>query len=113
MKVTDEELKAIEDRATKATPGPWYSSSDATPYNPRGGIWSEQGATIKNVPCDESADADFEPRYALTIVIGGCQDEQGGAVGIPNNQDADFIAHARTDIALLLEEIKRLRESRE
>lgn len=104
--MTHDELKAIEDRLSKTTPGPWHSSADAKPYDGRS-PFSEVGASIKNCPCDE--EADFEPRGALTVIVGGAQDEQGGAVGVLRNEDADFIAHARTDIAALIEEVRRLK----
>lgn len=106
--MTDEELRAIEDRLAKATPGPWYSSNDAVPWRKDQRLpFDDKGAWVKTCPCDENADEG--PRDAKDIVVGGAQDEQGGAVGVLSNEDAAFIAHARTDIAALLEEVRNLR----
>lgn len=105
--MTDEELKVIEERLNKATPGPWYSSASAVPWKKgQRSPFEDQGASVRTAPCDENAD---DNRAALDVIIGGSQDEQGGAVGVLTNEDADFIAHARTDIEALLSEIKRLK----
>jgi len=61
----------------EATPGNWVSDEGAREYC---GPFSEEGASIYL--------SDDETTY---IVIGGQQDEQGGAVGILRNEDAAFI----------------------
>ncbi|MDD5059434.1 MAG: hypothetical protein PHQ60_16375 [Sideroxydans sp.] len=61
------------------------------------------GAYIETIACRP----DGWPQQ--TIVEGGCQDEQGGAVGVLRSADADFIAAARADVPDLLAEVERLR----
>ncbi len=86
------DLKAIRDRADKATEGPWFvgvSSSDgmAPPY-----------FSIGNFEADD--------HYEDTIaqIWGGNHDYE---------LNAAFIAHARTDIPALLDEIDRLEIDRD
>lgn len=80
-------LREVRERCAKATPGPWE-------YPP----WT-----------------DTLDRWAV------CQTRDGrdgsteflpGLAAVARQRDADFIAHARTDIPALLEAITRLREQR-
>lgn len=94
--MTDQDLAAIEYRISKATPGPWRVDEDKT-YDPQEvGICADHG----------------DPRLGLTqwdsLICCFGLDEQphrGHAVALAN---AEFIAHARTDIGLLLSEVRRL-----
>lgn len=85
-RITDEELAAIKERLEKATPGPWESTD--------GDVWID---TRECVCCGRGS-------------IHGCcgePDVSGGQelLAQSNPTDADFIAHARTDIPALLSHI--------
>jgi len=96
------DLGPIRERCDAATLGPWYSTGDAVPWTAdQKDDFTDQGAGISTVPGGS--------RYEGDIVRGGSQDEQGGAVGVLDNADAAFMAHARTDVPALLAEVKRLR----
>jgi hypothetical protein len=81
-------------RAERATSGPWYSSGDAVEWSPKQkSSFDECGAGIATKPGEDCWGGD--------VVQGGAQDEQGGAVGVLRNDDAEFIAHAREDVPRL------------
>lgn len=90
--MTPEELKAIENRCNKATPGPWRACHEGKCSC--GQIWSQQvDAPVADVTRGEWGDPGLP--YGQ----------------IPNHYaeaNADFIAHARTDIPALLDYIKEL-----
>ena len=79
--MTDEELAAIRERAEKATPGPWFG----------------EGAEVFT-----RGDASFN--WIPTIYHGRSPEQCR-----QQEQDAAFIAHARTDIPALLAQVERLR----
>lgn len=83
--MTPDDLKAIEDRAAKATPGPW----------------SARGRDVEYSSKD----------IRVATVDGGYFTE--GKSGANQEIDAEFIAAARTDIPELVAEIKQLSEERE
>jgi hypothetical protein len=85
MKV--DELSAIYDRCRRATPGPWVACRD---HSVIGGI----GGPICQMDEDDA------------IVVG-----QAGDWGPSNDpwDDAEFIAHARSDVPRLLAEVQRVR----
>ena len=90
--MSPEELAEIEARLKAATPGPWrYNKSKC--YRP--GTNGAQAVVTDQEAVFASADG---PTIALT---GNVDDPQSMA-------DADFIAHAPTDIAALLAEVRRL-----
>lgn len=82
------DVKAIRERVDKATPGPWVSTGDAAPWSDKRREFAF-GASIL--------------RDGVPIVEGGQQYESDEAVGVLGNDDADFIAHAREDIPVLLD----------
>ena len=88
--LTEEQLKAIEERAAKATPGPWFLDVDGWPY--RGG------------------------KYDGIVPYWDDQREPPGE-GNPYSPSSisfdtlEFVAHAREDVPALLEEVKRLQEA--
>lgn len=91
-----QELKAIQERLDNATPGVWTY---------------EGGSDGKNVYLHQPEGASIvvgDDEYQTEVVVGGVQDEQGGAIGVLRNADARFIAHAHQDIPALLEHIKTL-----
>jgi len=94
--LTDEELAAIKARAEAATVGPWYvQSTTACFLNIHGGDRTTDGRFLAQMgydpPANDAYFDDGEPQY-------------DGA-----DRDADFIAHARTDVPALVAEVKRLR----
>jgi hypothetical protein len=87
--LTDADLRAIEDRCRRATPGGWMACKEHPDF-----------PVIGSPVCYMDEDE--------TIAVG-----QGGDFGPTNNpmDDAQFIAHARTDVPRLLKEVRRLRET--
>ncbi|MFM9635916.1 hypothetical protein [Streptomyces turgidiscabies] len=84
--LNDERLADIEARANAATPGPWTSWADTYPHV------VTQGS------------ADIHPFDAEGIVSTNL------AVNVA--ADAEFVAHARTDVPAMAAEIRRLRRQR-
>lgn len=81
-------LAEIRDRLGKATDGEWRT--DLAAVGGGGGtLWNVDGASIW------SEFGDFN------IVEGG-RSEDNRAIGVIRNEDADFIAHAKSDIEFLL-----------
>lgn len=86
MSMTPEDLAAIERRLNAATPGPWYCEVDGWPVrNITGGSVPWWAAGI-----DDSEGNPYRP-YAASFAT------------------LDFTAEARTDVAVLLAEVKELR----
>jgi hypothetical protein len=79
--LTDAELAEIEKRAEAATPGLWFSNAGMLVDVAAPGK-ANDGQNVCRMP---------------------------GGAGSRSSHDADFIAHARTDIPRLLKEIARLR----
>lgn len=74
----------------EATPGPWEMDGEAIPYRPRQrSAFADQGAGIR--------------AGEIEIVIGGCQDEQGGAVGILKEEDARLIVSAINALPVIID----------
>src|SRR5690606_12364587 len=85
--MTAEQLQEIKTRAEAATPGPWE--------------WDFA------LPTDEIKKVYGECSVWMTLAhsgIGQWVDGQPGAL-----DDADFIAHARTDVPALIAEVERLK----
>ena len=82
--MTDADLDAIEQRTNAATEGPWFQDSD----NP-GLVWGEQRS-------------DGDGYWSLFA-------SETGHDATAEPQDAEFIAHARSDVPALLAEVRRLR----
>ncbi len=101
--LTDDELAAIERRATKATPGPWFVR------------WLDDDAAMNLVAVGTEPDTGLHERYpdfdagtmvALTVV----QDPLYALISDGREvENAEFIAHARLDIDRLLAEVRTLR----
>jgi len=97
--VTDLDLDAIKARADAATPGPWYRVGP--PWN-RGAPWVNAGSEDPHhgrFLCDLDAE-----------MAGVDRDDDE-----PSNEvaDAEFIAHARTDVPALLARIAELEAERD
>ncbi|MBA3559091.1 MAG: hypothetical protein H0W30_10865 [Gemmatimonadaceae bacterium] len=80
-RLTAAELKAITARCSAARPGPWRSLVEGR---------------------DHTSGSSF-----IMVGQGGARDEDIELVGA-TPEDQDFIAHARSDIARLIDEIERL-----
>ncbi|MBS4195388.1 hypothetical protein [Lederbergia citri] len=84
-KLSKEEIETIRKRAEAATEGPWFHTNYHVATKPEvHGGYPPNSASI----C-ETCDGEYIENY--------------------NKADAEFIAHARTDIPKLLAEIERLR----
>ena len=100
--LTEADLTEIEARANAATEGPWYwRNSDINVYLL--GARSRAVMAFKRMG-KQSAQPEFRDNDGL---LHGVQKRN-----IYDFADADFIAHARTDVADLLAEVKRLRADR-
>ena len=107
-KIRKEELDAIKNRETNATPGPWaFERHGEKPAYYRIGIAMDKDC----MPCGgevEIARYDEDQGILIEDMLWGgdlCRLEEATV----NYRDADFIAHAREDIPRLLAEIERLR----
>jgi hypothetical protein len=118
--MTDEELNAIEERAKAAIPGPWRwnlslkSKRIVLEAMTRGlevvmdfARWGMSGAKPRFQTAGLMKDAEL-----FAQVIPGREHHADWCQTI-SHADADFIAHARTDIPKLIEEIRRLRAQKE
>jgi len=92
--ITNDELKAMKERLEKATPGPWKATTEVV-TNVAGGRHS-MGWEVAG-PCESITFGDGEYGYGA----------------IPEQADAEFIAHSRTDMEKLIAEVERLRERAE
>ncbi len=81
--MTEDELKAIEERANAATPGSWKWQ------------WRDGAAELK------------APSGAIVLDDGSAQCEYGQIID-PSGFDAALVAHCREDIPALCAEVRRL-----
>lgn len=87
--MSDDELKAIEERANAATPGPW--------------IWEEEdrhGFAMPRLLGGGGRVCDF----------GDATPYENSSGAEPGDNDKAFIAAARSDIPALVAEVRRLRD---
>lgn len=98
--ITDEELNAMEARANVATAGPWEVE-----------VGRVRAGDTPRVFGVETAYDDPEgvPEFPTRIRI--IETDSGHYP--PRRDDAEFIAHARTDVPKLTEEVRRLRAENE
>lgn len=90
--MTEEQLLAIEEREKNATPGKWDTDGDGSSYDPS---WDQYASSWVTTP------------------TGNWKCQSGCYTGTEMCQqmsDAEFIAHARTDIPALIQEVRRLRK---
>jgi len=101
--MTESELKAIEERAEKATEGPWAWTHIGEKCNGYivGTIWDKDDKQIEGHVPDE----DF---YEDEVVLRSADMGEHEAATC-NYNDPAFIAHSRTDIPKLLAEVRRLK----
>lgn len=100
--LTEAELVEIEARVNAATEGPWY--------------WRNSNINVYLLGARSRAVMAFK-RMGMQGAQPEFRDDDGLLHGVQKRNisdfaDADFIAHARTDVADLLAEVKRLRADR-
>jgi len=105
--LTERDLAEIEDRAREATPGPWFVRH----------LDDDYASNLLAVSTVSDPDHDDGPRWpgfspgdivAATLVQ--CPLPYVSIDDTKWDENAKFIAHARSDIPLLLAEIRRLRK---
>ena len=121
--ITEERLAEIEARANAATQGPWEMRTDQD--NGQGSreqllasntgewkvcdsfcIWTPPAATSRG---KQRAPNEHEHKYDPTVLAGDGWHGSGDL--IISDEDAAFIAAARTDVPQLVAEIRRLRDA--
>ena len=93
--MTPERLAEIRKRCEAATKGKWRHG-----FTDRSGVAEE----------DAYGGYIMQRKKSPAHVIRGGTDDWGIPVGVLKKEDGDFIAHSRTDIPDLLDEIDRLRK---
>ena len=93
--MTEQELQAIEERASKATPGAWIVEA---------GEYSGRDWMIGSVAMFLGASCWDDKCYTVTTNQVHASELEGDA-----KTDAEFIAYAREDVPALIAEVKRLR----
>ena len=101
--LTEAELVEIEARANAATEGPWY--------------WRNSNINVYLLGARSRAVMAFK-RMGMQGAQPEFRDNDGLLHGVQKRNiydfaDADFIAHARTDVQVLLAEVRRLRAERD
>lgn len=94
--MTDGDLQAIKERAAKATPGPW-AGPRITDLWPPGWVGVYEG----------DGTGDVIPGSIIGVTSHATDNED------LQDANAKFIAHAREDIPMLVEEVERLQEELE
>lgn len=109
---TDDELQQIRARAEAATPGPWVMVHGDDEYSMN--LYCVAPKSIAHrVDTEEVIALDGVICGTLVQVpktIGHNHNELNETVGPKWEENAEFIAHARTDIPALLDEVERLRK---
>jgi hypothetical protein len=83
---------ALRRLSEQATQGTWSVSSAAVEYDPKKrDPFHEQGASISVLPRSIESFVQVH-EHETEVVTGGCQDEQGGAVGFVHQADAELAA---------------------
>jgi hypothetical protein len=109
--MTEEQLKEIEDRANAATHGPWRGARSETdadewwsnyPNNALECLVVTDEEHIERIDEDDTMDLGYK---SFPIC---CTNDDGLAIE-QESKNAIFIANARTDVPLLIAEIRRLR----
>lgn len=107
--MTDAELQAIEDRANAATDGPWdvwrgpqYVGGGEDLCIGRGDEWLANMDHREPRCAQISDDGHFDSNCNICTV-------DSEPISVEQKANADFIAHARTDVPALVAEVRRLR----
>lgn len=101
--LSERDLKAIEERVSAATPGPWY-------VHLLDDDWFMNLVAVSTVPDDEHVGdrSQFDPG----TVVASALVQHPRYVDVADqrwDENAQFIAAARTDVPRLLAEVRRLR----
>mgnify|MGYP006921282904 CR=1 FL=1 len=91
--LTRAQFDAIRERASLATPGPWKVDEDLHPRS--------QDSTQKN-------ETGQSPRGLVVVVLSEGATVSSNPFVLVTRTDAEFVAHAREDVPLLLAEVERL-----
>jgi hypothetical protein len=109
--MTAEELDAIEARAAAATPGPWHYNSYSAVYGSHADYdrlekeWEAAGEP----PADKGTEW-WDRFYDADPDVAHVPAHHGDTAVRRRKKDAEFIAHARSDVPRLVAEIRRLRK---
>lgn len=107
--MTPDELQAIEERESKATPGPWEVRADR--LSPNGAFESEFGLSSPTVIVHSVQTAwdhgQLNGRLVITPLARTPYFHETHVVAM-RADDAVFVAHAREDVPKLLAEVERL-----
>jgi hypothetical protein len=104
--ITDKELEAIEQRAERATPGPWFVRR----------LDDEWAATLLAVSTSPGREGrtqrwpDFDEGEIVAATLVQSPNRYVTVSDERWDENADFIAAARSDIPRLIAEIRRLRQ---
>lgn len=96
--MTKDELKAIRERLNAATPGPW--KADCKPGDCV--VWGPEGLTRETSEAYRVA-----PVFLMNLAKGS---DEPVAFDLREKANAEFIAHARTDVEELLNLVEMLME---
>lgn len=114
--MTDEQLKAIEERAAKATPGPWCWTGNMTCQQ----IWLARRHAWGDIVMDfvRWGMQRAMPRFNTDGILEKAklvrpQAHNAWMISDIDHPDAQFIAHSRKDVDDLLAEVRRLRTDNE
>ena len=102
--LSDAELGAIASRVDAATPGPWF-------VRLLGDDWAMNLVAVATSP--DTDRSEHWPAFHSNEMVAATLVQHPRFIDIADerwDQNADFIANARTDIPRLIADIKRLRE---
>lgn len=97
--MNDKQLGEIETRCKKATSGPWFVQGPLSP---------EEAGVPNGVPCcviHEIVPITHNEHIDIVYIAESCEDP----LTLYGTNNAEFIAHAREDIPLLIAEMKKLK----
>jgi hypothetical protein len=97
--ISDKELLAIQRRVEAATPGEWQVANDGV---------RKRGNSIRTAWNHPQLHGPH-PVVTLAVGIKSAKDPSAYMAVSMSPEDAEFIAHARTDVPKLLAEINRLK----
>ncbi len=105
-----DDLDELERLYNQATPGKWEHDKAVEWTKYQKSPFSDNGASIF-VPHPTMTKNKVVDYMDETVVSGGHQDEQGGAVGVLKNADVDFICAVQNNLPRLLQELRASRKA--
>jgi hypothetical protein len=109
--ISDNELEEILLRASRATPGPWFGhATDDFDWSNALYISTTQGLDLSTHD-EKKGMSDGDPNQAPPSTVVAITLLQAPRLCLSDafEENTEFIAHARSDIPRLIEEIKRLK----